>query len=131
MSSEIIKMFVFMYYITWCVYIFIYISSFYIFPIFSQHCKKNLTWYTYNILNIPQYTNKLAVLTGLNSQPDSLSKNDLPVCCPTVSLSLTITAITNFITATNVITSSAYRLIFEHILLYAVELMIPINAKHY
>lgn len=45
-----------------------------VFPIFSHHCKKP--------------TDKL------NSQPDSFTKYEFPVCCLSVVLSITLTEIT-------------------------------------
>lgn len=47
-------------------------------------------------LNIPQYTTELAVLTGLNTQRDSFTKNEFPVRCHTTFLSLPKTAEESF-----------------------------------
>lgn len=41
------------------------------------------------MLNIPHFTNKLAALTGINSQPDSFAKDEFLVCSPTLFQSLT------------------------------------------
>lgn len=45
------------------------------------------------MLNIPHFTNKLAALTGINSQPDSFAKDEFLVCSPTLFQSLTTTIV--------------------------------------
>lgn len=66
------------------------------------------------MLNIPHLTNKLAALTGINSQPDSFAKDEFLVCSPTLFQSLTTTIVKT--SQKQSITSSANSLTSEFLL---------------